>query len=409
MLKFKLIFSSFLIFLLALFLTQQIAWAVCENISCDKNADNYIGCNESQQSCYQKAILEAQSKANTLSNTIGILNSQINVLTLQINQTLAEINNLEKEIVNLGARIEGLSMSLDKLTDVLIKRVSADYKRTRSNPFLLIFSKNNLNNFISDYKYLQKAEAQTATAMARAEEQRFNYDQQKTIKEEKQQELEKKRLKLNSQKQDLDNKKFEEENLLSQTKNDEKRYQQLLAEAQKELRQIAAAANLVIREGAGVAVTKGEVVGTMGNSGYSTGDHLHFGVYKYDYNSFNNSSNWYYSNHVNPLDKLGSKTILWDTSCRYDASGSQNAGNGDWEWPMTNARITQSYGGNTCYNWMYGGKTHPALDMVAIGDISVKSVADGTAYFCRNCLGDGGNGVFIFHADSYMTLYWHLK
>jgi murein DD-endopeptidase MepM/ murein hydrolase activator NlpD len=47
--------------------------------------------------------------------------------------------------------------------------------------------------------------------------------------------------------------------------------------------------------------------------------------------------------------------------------------------------------------------------MVGIGSIDVKAVDDGEAYFCRNCLGDGGNGVFIFHDGDYMTLYWHLK
>ena len=76
---------------------------------------------------------------------------------------------------------------------------------------------------------------------------------------------------------------------------------------------------------------------------------------------------------------------------------------------MSDVRMTQNYGSNTCYNFMYGGRPHPALDMVGMGDISVKAVADGEAYFCRNCLKDGGNGVFIFHDGGYMTLYWHLK
>jgi murein DD-endopeptidase MepM/ murein hydrolase activator NlpD len=78
-------------------------------------------------------------------------------------------------------------------------------------------------------------------------------------------------------------------------------------------------------------------------------------------------------------------------------------------WPMSSIKVTQNFGSNTCYNYMYGGKAHPALDLVGVGDLSVRAVADGQGYFCRNCLGDGGNGVFIFHSDGYMTLYWHLK
>ncbi len=102
--------------------------------------------------------------------------------------------------------------------------------------------------------------------------------------------------------------------------------------------------------------------------------------------------------------------MYWGTGCYRDPGGSTKSGNGDdWEWPMSSPRITQNYGSNTCYNWMYGGRVHPALDLVGSGDISVRAVDDGEAFFCRNCLGDGGNGVFIFHSNDMMTVYWHLR
>lgn len=388
-----------------------------EQYSCSKYADDddkqgeYSNCLNNQRTCWESKINQAKTEANTLQSTINILNGQIQLQSLKIQQTVNEIYQLEKEIDELTQRIEGLSISLDKLSGILIERVRASYKQSRKQFKVNFFASDSFNQFISQYHYLNQAQEQTLEVMHRTELQRATYDQQKRLKEEKQEEIAKKKSELERQKTELDAQKSSKDILLQQTKNNEATYQQKLAEALKELSQISSAARTVIRQGSGVQIKQGEVVGTMGNSGFSTGAHLHFGVYRYSADDFSKSSSWswYYQNTINPLDKLQNKNILWATGCSYDPSGKINSGNGSWSWPMAEIRITQNYGSNTCYNWMYGGKAHPALDIVGIGDISVRSVQDGEAYFCRNCLGDGGNGVFIFHKDNYMTLYWHLR
>jgi peptidoglycan hydrolase CwlO-like protein len=404
---------------LFLFVNQkQIVWAEScdEKYDCDKYKEDedqgkYTECLNDQRSCWESKINQSKAEANTLQSTINILNGQIQLQSVKIQQTINEISQLEKEIDELTQRIEGLSISLDKLSGILIERIRASYKQSRRQYKVNFFASESFNQFITQYRYLNQAQAQTLEVMRRTELQRATYDQQKTLKEQKQAEVSLKKNDLERQRLELDGQKKSKDILLQQTKNNEAVYQQKLAEALKELSQISSAAKTVIRKGSGVDVEKGEIVGTMGNSGFSTGDHLHFGVYRYSVSDFNQSNgwNWYYQNAINPLDKLESKSVLWATGCSYDPSGQTSSGKGSWDWPMTEIRITQNYGNNTCYNWMYGGKTHPALDIVGIGDIAVRSVEDGEAYFCRNCLGDGGNGVFIFHEDNYMTLYWHLR
>jgi len=233
---FKLVLSLILVFVLFL-VTKPIVMAQdCDQISCDQEENqDRLSCLSTKIACSKEKIAQAQASANTLNNTINIFNGQINVLQLQIDQNLVEINSLEKEIVDLSDRIDGLNYSLDKLTSVLMERVNEHYKRTYSNPVEVLFSKVKFSTKLSEFKYLQLAEEQTVDAMHRAENQKITYDEQKLLKVEKQDELENKKKELETSRRALDQQKQEKQDLLNVTKNDEKKYQQLLAEAQAEV------------------------------------------------------------------------------------------------------------------------------------------------------------------------------
>lgn len=205
-----------------------------DDCSCPAGQDDKT-CNATKQACLQDKINQKKNAADTLSNTISILNGQILVQELQVKQTQQEIAQLNTDISQLSERISGLNLSLDQLTAVLIQRVQANYKMRQTNPLDILLLSGNLNSFFEKYKYLQVAQEHTQKLMASADTQRVTFNQQKTLKQQKQAEVQDKTTLLKQQEADLTSQRANEQTLLKQTQNDEARYQQLLAQAQAEV------------------------------------------------------------------------------------------------------------------------------------------------------------------------------
>lgn len=211
-----------------------------QKYKCEEGSDDYQNCLTNLKNCWQEKVNTTRSEANTLQSAVDIINGQIRVQSLKVQQTVAEINSLEKEITELSERIEGLSISLNRLSEILIKRIRQNYKQSRLPYKNNLFASESFNGFISQYRYMNLAQDQTLDLMKKTELQRLTYNQQKEIKEAKQQEVEKKRQELQSQKNILDSQKASKDELLKQTRNSESIYQQKLAEATAELNSLKA-------------------------------------------------------------------------------------------------------------------------------------------------------------------------
>lgn len=362
----------------------------CENSKNDEG--KYAQCLEGAERCWQENISAAQSQANTLNSAIGILNGQIQVQSVKIAQTTNEIKLLEEEILELGDRIEGLSLSLNHLSGALITRVIEAYKQSRLLYKSNLFGADTFNEFLTQAHYLDLAQAQTLDLMRKAETQRLDYDNQKTLKEEKQAEVEKKQRELQNQKVQLDQQKTAKNQLLAETKNSEAIYQEKLAAAQAEL---AAIRGIVAGLGQEIKIRNveaGERIASIiqGKSPCSTGTHLHFEVTQS-------------GSRKNPFDLLKNISLIWD-----NADSAQN-GRGDWDWPINDPiRITQGFG-HTSYSQRYANDIHTGVDMVSTNS-TVKSVKSGELYQgSMKCGGGALKYVRVKQSDGYDTYYLHVN
>jgi peptidoglycan hydrolase CwlO-like protein len=372
----------------------------CEQISCNKdNESDYIKCISEKRSCLEKKITEVQSQKITLTSTLNLLNSKIVVQELQINQIEAEINKLEREIGSLSERITGLNVTLDRMSTMLVERIREQYKQSRVSPFTLLVAADSFDEFQSRMEYLAQASGQTATGMQRAELARIVYDQEKELKEKKQSQVEKKRISLQSEQNVLTGQRKEQQFLLTETNNNEQKYQ---AELAKTLAELNAIQSIIAGKGAESKVgdvKQGDKIASIiqGASTCSNGTHLHFEVVKDGVNR-------------DPAAYLKSITITWNNQ----PDSSFGLG-GDWDWPLNDpARITQGYG-MTYYARVrraYGGSPHTGIDMVSkSSDYTVKAVKDGVAYRGSIKCGSGQlRYVKVQHKDDgYSTYYLHVN
>lgn len=343
-------------------------------------------------------VSELGSQKKTLSSQIAQFDTQIKVTQLKITDAQNTIAQLEKEIGILGFRIGYVTDSIDKLEQLVKERVVATYQQSFVSNLELVVASDSFSDVLLKLQYLKQVQENDKKILASLQETRSNYANQKDEREEKQAAIEEQKTKLEKLKLDIDRQKAEKQTFLEITKNDESRYQRLLAQAQAEIAiAFGGGKESFIRD-----VKQGDTIGSviLGQSGCSTGTHLHFETHKNGSiedpsNYLNSSTSYHYWNN----DEAG--------------VGSINP-RGPLPWPLNApVQINQGFGMTPYANsGAYSGSPHYGIDM-SNGPSSaapVKAVKDGKLY--GGSYGGCKYGPLVYarikHDDSLDTLYLHM-
>lgn len=394
-----------------------------DSIECLDYLRNQLGLLEKQQGTIQKQLKDEEYQQLTLSEKISYINNQIDQtekviksLEVEIAANDVEIKLLEEAIDELEESISLLRQEISILENSVTKRVTESYKYSYVGPLELFLDIKNLSNILRKTKYLAMTRSQDKKSLEDYGEKIDDIEIEEKILEEKKADLqvarnsiEEEKIELAESRKSLSLQKVEREKLLAESKAKEA---ELLAIYQQNIKKLAdldkAIINYINTHQSEIVdggwVTTGMAIGRMGNTGCSSGSHLHFGLNsgkKYDgwgyfYSDVNLFSNGYLQLGGNSFlywsrDNWWSPLIL-PGSYRVPLSGNYILMTQDEH--QGNAIDLVSYNQNA---WGYKNEGAPVYPIMA------GQLYKGVEGVC------GGKYALVHHTNGMVSVYLHLQ
>lgn len=327
----------------------------------------------------RKELLDGKkAEVKTLNSEVAAIDQNLDAINAKIRKTNNEIKNLEETINALIVDINAKEEEVKSEQENLKRTIRLLYEKGELTTFEVLASSGSVTSFLSQEEYTRAIQDKINETIAKIKGLKIELIQKRNEQEVKKQEQINLKNILEGERASLNSAISSKNELLLKTKGEESNYQKLLQEAinakkavDKEIADLSRRNSFGPYVGGG-SVKRGNVIGYQGNTGFSTGSHLHFGLYKN-------------GEDIDPMPHFNS---------------------GFLSWPLSSFTITQGYWGTFSHR---GAGWPGGVDFVQYYGAPVMAAQDGDI-IKKAYSGSGfGNYVVIDHNNGYLTLYAHLK
>ncbi len=322
----------------------------------------------------QKEIDANKAQAEALKAEGDTLKAAIGSLDIQIQQSSTQIELTTTKIKQLQIELDNAQKELDRQKSLLKANMRALYKRGDASSVELLVGSDSFSQYIDEQEYLERLKV----GIQESTDKVIKLKQQIAGQQEEQ----KQQLKiLEASKKALDDSRANRASLLAQTQGQEAAYRGKVEELKKQQAAAESALARALNSGsyrvASVGpVSAGDVVGSIGSTGLSSGPHLHLEV---------RSGNGV----INPAPYIQSKPIN-----------------------MPPGWISQAFGNP---DPIYARGYHPGIDYAGPAGAPIFAIASGHMY--RGCsnqmLGTSRNEygyvAIIEHSNGTKSVYAHMS
>lgn len=319
--------------------------------------------------------LEAKSNEKaTLKNEVAIFNGQIKQLELRIKKTQTEIKATTAEIKATQNRIKKAEKEIKEQRKILNESLKVMYEEGRISIIEVVISSDDFSEFMNKSEYLKTIQGKIKDALDKINVLKEELEGKEKSLESKSSDLSIMKKELNAQKADLGAQRAQKKALIKKTNGQETAYARQLKNVQVAYKSVQGQIENLLTSNKFVSygnTKKGDIIGYQGSTGYSTGSHLHFGVYRG-------------ATDVDPMPFINNGTLAW---------------------PYVNPTVMQTFWGGFSHR---GVGLPGGIDLVKYHGAPVRAAASGNIIF--NGVGPGfGHHVIIDHGNGLRTLYAHLQ
>lgn len=394
-----------------------------DSLECLDYLRQQLGIVQGQQSNIQKKLKDEEYQQLSLQEKIAYINTEVKQteqklteLQIEIAATDIQISLLEKSIQEKEDSISLLKQEMNRLSNAVSQRITEAYKYSFLNQFEILLDITNISSVLRKSKYLTMTRSQDKAVL-----EKYSYSLTQLKKEESELSESNEKLKdmketreaekteLGETKLSLDQQKKTREALLAESRVKEA---QLMAAYQQNLKKASdldkAIINYINTHESEIVdggwVTTATPIGRMGNTGCSSGSHLHFGL-----NSGKKYAGWgYFYSDVNLfstgyLKKAGNSFLYWAGQNWYSpivvAGSLRNPLSGNYVIMTQDEHQGQaidlvSYSQNA---WGFKNEGAPIYPVMA------GQLYKGTESVC------GGKYAMVKHTNGMVSVYLHIQ